>query len=194
MKRKFGQTLRRLRTEARKSMGALARHLGVTVTYVSDVERGNRAPFTVENIIKTAQFLGIDPQPFFEAATEWDGHLAIDMKLNPSQKAREVGVGMLRSWSNLQDEDFEAIQKIINKRDKLFRFSHDLDFLPTCLEDLKSKEKRYYEKVRERAYSSLTEDRFRPYGEGEKVETLAPTGEPALLDPQLLGHSREEAL
>lgn len=52
--------------------------------------------------------------------------------------------------------------------------------------------KRYYEKVRERAFSSLHDARFRPYGEGEKIEALTATGDTTLLDPHLLGQSREE--
>jgi transcriptional regulator with XRE-family HTH domain len=56
----FGKQLRRLREAANKSMGDLARHLGTSVTFISDVERGKiPVPFSTENIQKIADFLGV---------------------------------------------------------------------------------------------------------------------------------------
>jgi transcriptional regulator with XRE-family HTH domain len=53
----FGKQLRRLRETAKKSMGDLARHLGTSVTFVSDVERGKiPCPFSNEEI---ADFLEV---------------------------------------------------------------------------------------------------------------------------------------
>jgi transcriptional regulator with XRE-family HTH domain len=59
MKNRFGKLLRKLRIEAGRSIGEVARHLDVSTVYVSDVERGVRAPFTAERILQTAQFLGV---------------------------------------------------------------------------------------------------------------------------------------
>lgn len=50
--------------------------------------------------------------------------------------------------------------------------------------------KRYFDKIKERALSSLTDSRFMPIGEGEKIETLNEKGEEILLDPALLGRER----
>lgn len=120
MKRQFGKTLRRLRTQAGKSMGEFARYLGVSVPYLSDVERGNRAPLTTQNIVKAAKFFNIDPQPLLEAAVEWRGHVELEAS---SGRAREVGVSLMRGWENLEEEDLDAIERILQKRQKLFMLS-----------------------------------------------------------------------
>ncbi len=120
MKRQFGKTLRCLRTQAGKSMGELARYLEVSVPYLSDVERGNRAPLTTQNIVKAAQFFNIDPQPLLEAAVEWRGHVELEA---PAGRAREVGVSLMRGWENLEEEDLDEIERILRKRGQLFMLS-----------------------------------------------------------------------
>ena len=116
MKNTFGNLLRRQRTAAGKTMGDLARHLGVSVTYVSDVERGYRAPLTRANIIKTADFLGIGPSPLLIAAAERQGAFALDADVGP--RARAVGAALMRSWSGLSDQDLEEIAKILDRKEK----------------------------------------------------------------------------
>ncbi len=122
MSRKYGRLLRDLRLKAGKSMGELARHLGVSVTYISDVERGNRAPLTKENTDKAAQFLNADPRPLYMDAAEWHG--AFELEANAvSPKAREVGASLMRDWSELTDKDLEEIAKILGKKGALFMLS-----------------------------------------------------------------------
>src|SRR5580700_8545048 len=61
MKNRFGNLLRKLRIESGRSIGEVARHLEVSTVYISDVERGVRAPLTAERILRAAQFLGVKP-------------------------------------------------------------------------------------------------------------------------------------
>ena len=61
MNNRFGRLLRKLRIEAGRSIGEVARHLGVSTVYVSDVERGVRAPLTSERTRQVAQFLDVKP-------------------------------------------------------------------------------------------------------------------------------------
>ena len=73
MPERFGDTLRRTRQEAEKTLGDVARLLGVSVVYVSDVERGNRRPFSNERILKVARLLEADPAPLIAAADVAEG-------------------------------------------------------------------------------------------------------------------------
>jgi transcriptional regulator with XRE-family HTH domain len=68
MPNRFGKLLRKIRIEAGRSIGEVARHLGVSTVFVSDVERGVRAPLSPERIRQAAGFLGIDAGPLLLAA------------------------------------------------------------------------------------------------------------------------------
>jgi transcriptional regulator with XRE-family HTH domain len=111
---KFGAVLRAEREKKKKSMGELARFLEVSVVFVSDVERGNRAPFTRERILATAAWLGIDPQVLFVAAADSRGFFQLDAT-NGSDKKRELGASLMRGWENLSDDDVEQLAQILRK-------------------------------------------------------------------------------
>ena len=67
---KFGALLRKLRRAADKTLGEIAEAAGVSIVYLSDVERSNRSPFNTERILKIAG-LSVDPLPLIEAA-DWE--------------------------------------------------------------------------------------------------------------------------
>lgn len=113
----FGELLRTLRVESGKSMGDLARYLGISVPYLSDVERGNRAPLTSERTIAAARFLEVDCFPLLVAAAECRG--AFELSVDKGRpKATEVGAALMRGWAELSDEDLELIHNIMNKKDR----------------------------------------------------------------------------
>lgn len=112
MNEEFGRILRHHREKAEKSMGELARHLGVSVPYLSDVERGNRLPLTKERIYKTAELLDLNPEILLTVAAQSRGAFELDAT-EVSQKAREVGAALMRGWSDLSEEDLEKIHQIV---------------------------------------------------------------------------------
>jgi len=117
MAQKFGALLRKAREDAGKSMGALARHLCVSVTFVSDVERNTRAPFTRDKIDEAAAFLSADPTALHEAAAESRGLFQLDAS-EVSKKKLEVGTALARSWAELTDSQMVAIQKVLEGKRK----------------------------------------------------------------------------
>lgn len=112
----FGRLLRRLREDAGKSMGQLARHLEVSVTFISDVERGTRAPLTKSKILNAAQFLHIDPDPLLAAAAEYHGAIELALTEHTTRKAREVGAALMRGWEELSEEQLEGIERVLGKK------------------------------------------------------------------------------
>ena len=60
----FGPTLRTHRLAAERTLVDLAAHLGISPAYLHDIERGRRAPLSVERIQKAAQFLGCSERYF----------------------------------------------------------------------------------------------------------------------------------
>lgn len=112
MASKFGELLRRLRKGKAKSMGDVARHLGVSVPYISDVERGYRPPLTEERIRDVARFLSTNPKPLLEAAAESRSQFRLDAT-TVSSTARQVGAALERRWSDLSDDDLRTIGMIL---------------------------------------------------------------------------------
>ncbi len=97
-------------------MHQLADHLGVSIVFISDVERGNRHPFTSDRIIKTAAFLKTDPEPLLLAAAKVRGAFELDAT-GVSGKAREVGAALMRGWADLDEADLDKIAQIMRRRE-----------------------------------------------------------------------------
>ena len=91
MPERFGDTLRRTRQNAERTLGDVARLLDVSVVYVSDVERGNRRPFRNERILKVARLLEADPAPLIAAADVEKGVIEYDISKAKPLEARVVG-------------------------------------------------------------------------------------------------------
>lgn len=114
----FGELLRKERKRADRTMGDVAEHLSVSVAYISDVERGNRAPLTADRLARVVEFLGIqDSAPLYLAAADSKGAFELDAS-TASPTAREVGAALMRGWNDLSDEDLELIRKILRGREQ----------------------------------------------------------------------------
>jgi transcriptional regulator with XRE-family HTH domain len=114
--RDFGRRLRAHRTKAKLSMGQLARHLGVSVAYVSDVERGRRAPLGFARIQRLASLL---PDAAVRDLQLTAGRARGAFEL-PAEKGRpkalEVAASLMRDWSQLSDEQLEGIEVVLARR------------------------------------------------------------------------------
>lgn len=114
MPERFGEALRRHRRKAGKTLGDVARLLGVSVVYVSDVERGNRNPLGNERILKAAQFVGADPAPLIEMADRERGFIEYDITKARPLEADVVG-GLVSGLARggVTDRQLHDIQRIL---------------------------------------------------------------------------------
>lgn len=113
---KFGVMLRDAREIAGRSMGELARHLDVSVPYLSDVERGFRPPLVDDRIMKAAAFLGASPDPLLKAAAEARGAFQLSAAVNPT--ARQVGAMLSRQWNaddGLSQSKLKRIREVLEE-------------------------------------------------------------------------------
>jgi len=114
MKNRFGRLLRKLRIEAGRSIGEVARHLDVSTVYISDVERGVRAPLTPERILQGAQFLGVKPGQLLIAAALQKKVFEFDISGATSAELRALS-GMARG--GVTEEQWEGILGILGEED-----------------------------------------------------------------------------
>jgi len=68
MKENFGEVVRKLRIAKRKKLVDVAKAMGWSAVYLSDIERGKRNPPSVKDIRKLAEILEVDPGVLLEAA------------------------------------------------------------------------------------------------------------------------------
>ena len=113
----FGDLLRETRLNAGRTMGDLARLLGFKVPYISDVERGRRAPFRFEQVLEIAEFLGVPPDELLEAAAVSRGAFELDA-VGVTDQAKEVGTALMRGWTDLGEDDLAAIAAIVSGRNR----------------------------------------------------------------------------
>ena len=118
MPERFGDALRRTRHDAKKTLGDIAKLLGVSVVYVSDVERGNRRPFGNERILKIAKFVETDPAPLISAAVIERGVIEYDItKAKPLEVAVVGNLVSGLAREGVTDEQLEKIKKILEDSD-----------------------------------------------------------------------------
>ena len=112
----FGEMLRDYREHAGKTMGDLARYLGFTVPYISDIERNKRNPPRPDRIEAIARFLGVDdPTPLLKAAAAVRGRYEVEAK-NLSPRGMETMPALMRALPDFTDEDFEELEEFVKSR------------------------------------------------------------------------------
>ena len=118
MPERFGDVLRKARRNAEKTLGDVAKLLDISVVYVSDIERGNRRPFSNERILKIARFVKTDPAPLIAAADVERGVIEYDITKAKPLEAAVVGdlvSGLARG--GVTDDRLQKIKKILKDSD-----------------------------------------------------------------------------
>lgn len=93
----FGSLLRKLRGE--RTASSVARAVGLSPQYWSDVERGQRPPFGPEHIKRIARELRVPLAPLLEAYEEHQGGWWIDRKGVPPDARVIVASCARERWS-----------------------------------------------------------------------------------------------
>lgn len=109
----FGELIRTSRRRLNKSLQDVANALGVTVVYVSEVERGKRPPFTQERLPALAQVLELDLDELKTVA--WAERRAIEW--DPSTVSdKQIEALMALARGGLSDNQLERILEIARQR------------------------------------------------------------------------------
>lgn len=113
-KRAFGERLRELRKREGKTLGDLAELLDVSVVYVSDVERGNRAPLRPELVEKVAGGLNADAAELHRLAAEVRGSFELPTDHIPD-RAKEFVAGLARG-DQYPDDFWDKVMSLAKKQ------------------------------------------------------------------------------
>jgi transcriptional regulator with XRE-family HTH domain len=105
----FGQTLRDLRRGSGKTMGQLARELGVSVSFVSDIEHGRRPPLDQNRIRLAASLFGCDPTPLLISASKKQGTIALDVTKKDTPLREEAAASLARGWPDYTEDDLRTL-------------------------------------------------------------------------------------
>jgi transcriptional regulator with XRE-family HTH domain len=104
----FGETVRSVREEKGLSLTSLAKNLGVTKVYVSDVERGRRAPFNLTRIMQVSEFLGCDPFDLYVLAVRSRGHVVLPTA-DISDEHNRLAAVLSYNWGELNNDDVKRL-------------------------------------------------------------------------------------
>ena len=109
MGKPFGKLLRELRRANEKNLGDVAEYLGVSVSYISAIERGTRGPLSKSEIIKVLKYLNAsDRFSEFEMAAN-QARKRIEF---PIEKQSESVVQLLTSLARVCEENKLDEEKI----------------------------------------------------------------------------------
>lgn len=111
----FGAYIRKIREQANKSMRAVADAVGVSVVYISDIERGRRNPPQEEKLLKMAAFLDIDIKDIREMAAKERRCVELELSENDCIIS-DVALTLARRWDSITDEEASQILKILSRR------------------------------------------------------------------------------
>lgn len=102
----FGQFIRDSRESHKITLRQLARDMGVSPTYLSQIEQGNFSPPAEDKIRLLAKHLKLDPDTLFAMADKIPG----DLKPIFTEQPKPVA-DFLRTAKGLSPEDWEKLRK-----------------------------------------------------------------------------------
>jgi transcriptional regulator with XRE-family HTH domain len=110
----FGDLHKEFRQKAKKTLADVAKLFELSISYISDVERGHRAPYSNERIKQVAKFFNTDAKPLLRAASECRGFFELSTKV--SHTGQTAGASLMRVWDHLSEEDFQALDEFARNR------------------------------------------------------------------------------
>lgn len=102
----FGALLREARQRAGLSVTALAKHLGVSKNFVSEVERGSKPPFTTSRTLDVSRLLEMDSTALLQAAARHSGKYELPVL---SEQHGLTAAHLVATWANLTPQTLSEL-------------------------------------------------------------------------------------
>jgi transcriptional regulator with XRE-family HTH domain len=104
---RYGEMLKAAREKAGKSVEAVAAEVGLSTSYMRDVELGRRGSLRPEHTRRIARAVGVDSGPLMRAAMLERDVIQLDMR--GSEAHRLLGERLLAAWDLLTDAEALAL-------------------------------------------------------------------------------------
>lgn len=115
----FGKTVRKMRIDLGLTLKSMAESMGVTSSYLSAIETGKRAVTkpVLDSII--SYFNADEKQKEKLINSARDSQQSVEISLSGKNGyAREVAIAFARSFEDLNEDDFQHLRQILNKKGK----------------------------------------------------------------------------
>ena len=116
MSNQYGEHARRARLKLGKSLREVAKELGVSHTYLRDVEIGQRLPPINNRIEVHARVLGEDPRRMIRLGLLARRSVRLTLEDGHSTKKNELAVILGDQWDQLTEIDAERLITVLDKQ------------------------------------------------------------------------------
>lgn len=106
----FGDYLRKAREKKKISLTLLARVVGCSIPYLSDVENGRRNPLTEKNLLKVSEHLSLNLDTLRLKAAISLGQFKLPVT---TDRADRLAIRLAKTWTNLGERELQAIEEVI---------------------------------------------------------------------------------
>jgi len=108
----FGDYLRKAREKRGVTLSALAKILGCSAPYLSDVETGRRNPLASKKLEQAAEYLGLQRDKLEAKAAISLGQFKLPAG---TAKADKIAIRLSQVWAELDDSELQAIERIVER-------------------------------------------------------------------------------
>lgn len=109
----FGNLVRERRAELGMNLKDVATRIGVSVSYVSEVERGTRAPYGDEKLFLLAAALKMPLNALHDAALATRG---ITLDARGDEKRANIILELSRTWETLTPQQLDQLEAVLDRK------------------------------------------------------------------------------
>ncbi len=110
----FAEHLRTLRVSRGRTLGEVAGWYGISVVYLSEIERDRKAPPNEALIEAIVSSLGGDVPKMLGLASVARGHFVLPVAVGDVQR-RRLGTVLLERWAHLTDGEMERLIEVLDR-------------------------------------------------------------------------------
>ena len=107
----FGALIRQKRKDVELTLGRVAEELRISVTFLSEVERGEKPPLADKYFPAISQLLNITIDELESAATESRNQFRLDPTIGP--RHREFAAALERRWATLSETRIRELERVL---------------------------------------------------------------------------------
>lgn len=109
----FGALIRQRRKEKELTLGRVAEALGLSVTFFSEVERGEKPPLQEAYLPELARVLALSVEELRDAARDSRQQFRLDAGVSPAH--RNFASALERRWTTLTEAEIREMSTVLGR-------------------------------------------------------------------------------